>query len=70
MNPEPLAQLLREHLKYRTLEYVAASAPKPEAFKRRVFDIVNGKSKTVSLRVADEISIVCGRPDWLAYLEG
>lgn len=70
MRSEPLAELLREHLRYRTIENVAASAPSPDAFKRRIYDILHGRQATVSLRVADEISIICGRPDWLAYLEG
>lgn len=68
MNVQPLAELLRAHLKHRTLENVAASAPNPEAFKRRVHDIIHGKSSSVTLRVADEIATVCGRPDWLQLI--
>jgi len=68
MRVEPFAELLREHMKHRTIEQVAASAPKPDAFKRRVYDILHGKSRTISLRVADEIACVCGRPDWLQLI--
>jgi hypothetical protein len=63
-----LAELLGIHLKTRSLEYFAASAPSPEATKRRVFDILNGRVQMVSLRVADELCTLAGRPDWLQLL--
>lgn len=68
MNPAPLAEALRQHLRDKSLEYVAASAPSPDAFKRRVYDILHGKTNSVSLRVADEIANVCNHPEWIAVL--
>lgn len=65
---EPFAQLLEDHLRHRTLEWVAASAPKPEAFKRRVSEIIHRRQDFVTLRVADEISTICGHPEWLALV--
>lgn len=62
------AEILEEHFRYREFEREAASATSPDAFKRRVYDILHGKCHMVSLRVVDEISTACGRPDWLALL--
>lgn len=63
-----MKEILIEHFLYRTIEREAQSAVNPEAFKRRVYDILHDKVDRISLRVADEIATACGHPEWIGRL--
>lgn len=64
-----LAELLREHLKHRTLDNFCASAQRPESAYRRCYSILHGETQMVSLRVADELCLLAGHPEWLPLLD-
>jgi hypothetical protein len=65
IEPHLVRELLERALLERSLENLAASAAKPENFKRRAAEILHGRATRVTERVADEIAIVCGHPEFL-----
>lgn len=63
-----VAELLCDFFRHRSIESVAWQAAKPEALKRRLYDILHGKTETVTLGVVDEIFVACGHTEWLQLL--
>lgn len=68
VSPDIVREWLQSQMRFRTLENLAANAPHPENFKRRATEILHGRSTRVTERVADEIAITLGHPEWMQTL--
>jgi hypothetical protein len=61
-----VAELLGEYLRYRELRDVA---PTDSTLYRRIYDIMHGKTQTVSLSVFDQLCVATGHLEWLQIIE-
>jgi hypothetical protein len=64
-----VAELVRASLRYRTMTEAVGHLPRPEPMYRRLYDILNDKTETVTLGVFDQIALAFDHPEWLHILE-